>query len=363
MRVGIVGGGHTGLVHAGYLAHHNNAVSVLTSKPEKWSGELYIHDLVAGQSYYSKLDWVGNDPAVFMNKVDVVMVTLPAFVLASFVNEVAPYTDERHIFILSPGSGGREYAFGKLLKKGAVVAGMQRVVFISRAKEYGKEGILSGTKPKLVVSALPKRFNGKAKETLEALFQIPVDAKEYYLPIALGSSNPILHTARLRTMFAGYDGSQSWPENIAFYQQWDDAASELFFKMDSELQKVAQSYKEIGGAEIIPLTEYYESQTIGDLTKKISGIPAFKGITSPMVKTESGYKPDFDSRYFTEDFCFGLKQIYDLGILAGLTLPHIEQTLNWARGFISPQARCLELSEHGICSQKDVLEFYHSDPR
>ena len=65
------------------------------------------------------------------------------------------------------------------------------------------------------------------------------------------------------------------------------------------------------------------------LTRKISSIPAFQAITSPMVETEGGWKADFGSRYFTEDFPFGLRWIKELAEENDVPTPIIDEVYNW----------------------------------
>lgn len=48
-----------------------------------------------------------------------------------------------------------------------------------------------------------------------------------------------------------------------------------------------------------------------------------------VVDGGSGYVPDFDSRYFTEDFPFGLKIIHDLSHEKELFCPNIDKVYEW----------------------------------
>lgn len=63
--------------------------------------------------------------------------------------------------------------------------------------------------------------------------------------------------------------------------------------------------------------------------QKISGISAFKGIKTPMVQVSGGWIPDFSSRCFTSDFCFGFKIIKDIAALFELKTPNIDSVWDW----------------------------------
>lgn len=50
-----------------------------------------------------------------------------------------------------------------------------------------------------------------------------------------------------------------------------------------------------------------------------------------MKKVEAGWVPDFESRYFTEDFPYGLKNIFDLAKENNVFCPNIEKVYKWGR--------------------------------
>ena len=77
------------------------------------------------------------------------------------------------------------------------------------------------------------------------------------------------------------------------------------------------------------MLEYYESTDASSMTKKISSIPAFQTITSPMKQGDGGWMPDFSSRYFTEDFPYGLRWIKELSERNYLNLPVIDMVYKW----------------------------------
>ena len=99
--------------------------------------------------------------------------------------------------------------------------------------------------------------------------------------------------------------------------------------MDLEFQMLLRT---IGLREgcIPSVLNYYESYDAESLTKKISSIPAFQGISSPMVINKFGkYVPDFTSRYFTEDFPYGMRFIVEVANKYHLDLPKINHVYSW----------------------------------
>lgn len=79
---------------------------------------------------------------------------------------------------------------------------------------------------------------------------------------------------------------------------------------------------------IPPILEYYECTDASSLTRKIRSIEAFKVVKSPMKLTDSGWIPDYSSRYFTEDFPYGLKFIKMLAE-GKVDTPTIDKVLAW----------------------------------
>lgn len=355
MRIGIVGGGHTGAVYAGYLARHGHETALYTRQAARWKPRVHMQDLVSSQEYTANLALVTSDPAAVVDFSDVLIVTLPVYAVQDFFMRAQRALTERHTIVLSPGNGAREFAVNPVLAQRATVIGLQRVVFISRSYGFGRRAVLSGTKKELVAGVLGRE--NAASELLESLFGIPTRITPTYLPISLGASNPILHSSRLRELAAD-NPSQLYPTNPVFYEGWGDDASEYFFKMNSELVQVADAYAAIGGSLVTSLTDYYESTTQNELTKKIRSITAFKGITSPMIADKTGYRLDFSSRYFREDIAFGLAQIAQLGHIAGVTTPHIDSMLSWAYGLMESSAKRLNIGDMGLTSVDKVIAYY-----
>ena len=118
-----------------------------------------------------------------------------------------------------------------------------------------------------------------------------------------------------------------------FYEEWNDASSELLIACDEEVQQICRALPEFELQYVKSLRIHYESPTAQAMTKKISSIPAFQGLTSPMREAAPGqWVPDFSSRYFKADFPYGLKAIKDIAVLADVPVPTIDEVYAWYRG-------------------------------
>ena len=76
-----------------------------------------------------------------------------------------------------------------------------------------------------------------------------------------------------------------------------------------------------------------------------------------MKKVEGGWIPDFDSRYFTADFPYGLAIIEEFARITEVDVPNMNKTMDWYRTVTGDNSR-LELSEFGINSVEDIYRFY-----
>jgi hypothetical protein len=151
--------------------------------------------------------------------------------------------------------------------------------------------------------------------------------KSYY-EVSLTNSNPLLHPARLYTLWSHWHEGIVYPEESLFYEQWTDEASALLIQMDEEFQQLLCALPVTKGS-IPTILDYYESTDAPSLTRKLRSIQAFKGIKAPMKQVAGGYVPDFGSRYFTEDFPYGLQIIQHQAQEHHVATPVIDRVLSW----------------------------------
>ena len=98
--------------------------------------------------------------------------------------------------------------------------------------------------------------------------------------------------------------------------------------MDNELQALIAQLPVTPGS-IATVLDYYESHDVTSLATKLRSIKAFQGIAAPMREQDGGYIPDFNSRYFTEDFPYGLSIVYRLAHEKKIDTPVINRVYEW----------------------------------
>ena len=281
MKICICGPGNLGHVTAGFFAAQDDLqVSLLTTKPESWSQYLEVID-VNGKTYKGKLEIISSEPKDVIPETDIVLVCLPGFAIHDVLCSIAPYLDNKTWVGTVVSSTGFFFEAMKVLPKNQPLFGFQRVPFISRIINYGHVAELKGYKESLSVAAEQTDKKEEVRATLEKLFITPTKLLESYYEVSLSNSNPLLHTARLYTMWKDWEPGMDYGENPQFYSDWTIEAAELLIAMDEEFQMLLKKIGLKDGA-IPPVLRYYESTDADSLTKKLHLIPAFKGIPAPM---------------------------------------------------------------------------------
>lgn len=324
MKICICGGGSLGHVCAGVLASHGDvSLNIYSGHPELWQQDITVTDL-DGKQYQARLDKVSSDPAEVVCGQDIILLCLPGFLIGKTLEGIKPYIGDAAVGSVVSSTGFFFFAH-ETLGEDAKLFGFQRVPFIARVLEYGKSARLLGYKPALSVAVEGLKDPDELRKELERLFMTPVSLLGNYLEASLTNSNPILHTGRLYTMFKGRE-EDVFDHNILFYKEWNDEASEKLIAMDREFFRLLDA---LGINSIPTLLDYYESSDAASLTAKISSIPAFQTILSPMKETAGGWVPDFGTRYFTEDFPFGLRWIKELAQKHQIDTPVIDEVYSW----------------------------------
>ena len=329
LNICICGGGNLGHVMAGYLASQGiHRVNVLTGHPEKWSDSLTINVKKTNgtEALHGHLNIVTSSAERVIPEADLVFICLPGPHIKPMLEKIKPYLNKNTIVGSIVSNTGFFFHAHDIISS-QTVFGFQRVPFISRIVEYGKEADLLGSKKSL--SLCVENGNGNAIcMTIENLLHTPVKLLGHFYEVSLSNSNPLLHPARLYTMWKDWTPAVKYERIPPFYAEWDDAASQLLIDMDKELQSLLKRLP-VNPNSIPTILDYYESVDASSLTNKIRSIDAFKGILSPMIKDNDSFIPDLNSRYFVEDFECGTFYIRDTARLKGVPTPAIDMVCEW----------------------------------
>lgn len=333
MRICICGGGNTGHVMAGYLASQGSCeVHLLTRHPEMWAHELTIHT-PDGTDIHGRIGRISANATEVVGSADMVLLCLPGYSIGSVLTQVAP--------ALRPGvavgsvvscTGFFDEAQQRL-PSDTPLFGFQRVPFVSRLETYGHSAHLLGTRPLMRIGTKNVADKDSFGRQLSALFRIPTEVLSSHYEASISNSNPILHPARLYSMWKDWKPGTVYARNSAFYAEWTDKASALYIAMDRELHELIKALP-VSDNCLPTVLDYYESHDASSLTRKLRSIAAFRSIMSPMRQTAEGFVPDTTSRYFSEDFPYGLDIIRRLAAAHHIPTPTMDMIAQWGRTMI-----------------------------
>lgn len=107
------------------------------------------------------------------------------------------------------------------------------------------------------------------------------------MALTLTPSNPILHTARLKTIFNDYRPGVTYGPLPLFYEDWDDDSSELLMACDDEIQAICRALPGFGLEYVVSERSFYDADTAEEMTHAISTDESLKGLATPSVRAEA----------------------------------------------------------------------------
>ena len=327
MKVCICGGGSLGTVCAGVLSSNIDIeVNIYTQRPDKWKHSIIIND-INNKNYLGHIKTISNNLELASRDCDIILLCLPGFLIEKTLYSIKDILKEKTIVGSIVSNTGFFFQAHNILPSNTPLFGFQRVPYIARTTEYGHKAKLLGYKSQLAVALENIENTEEFRLLLENFFMTPTKVLNNFYEASLSNSNPILHTGRLYSMWHDWDG-KPYPECSYFYKEWTEDASKTIIEMDNEFMLLLETLS-IDKSQIPSLLEYYESKDSTSLTLKLSSIPAFQAILSPMKEVKGGWVPDFCSRYFKEDFPHGLKYIKELALKHQIPTPTIDKVFQW----------------------------------
>jgi hypothetical protein len=308
-------------------ANPDVSVRIATRRPELWSTELLgVHGRLA---IIGRPELVTANLAVAIAAADLVLIAAPAFahrgILAGIRDFIAPRTWVGAL----PAPGFFDWAAASEVP-GCRIFGAQRSPYNCRVTIPGREVEIIGIVPSLAVAVLPRHSAAELVDMLGMALSLPIDVLDNFLCATLAPSPSIFHPARMYSLFKDWDGSATFDDVPLLYEDWDDAASELYLRCDAELQDVCNRLP-LDMSRVIAASSYYGVSTASALTARIRGLAGLRGLAVPMRRTANGNLPDIHSRLFREDFPFGVEAVRMVAALAGIETPVLDEIHAWSR--------------------------------
>ena len=302
---------------------------LLTRHPEHWGSELTI-EAPSETTYLGKLSGIFSDAKRAVSEAQIVLLCLPGYAIRDTLLQIRDYLRPDAAVGTVVSSTGFFFQALEVLPVTQPLFGFQRVPFISRIIDYGHRARLMGYKDSLSLAVEHVADAEPLRLALEEMLHTPVRMLHSYYEASLSNSNPLLHPSRLYSLWKDWKEGELYARVPLFYEEWTEEAAELYLAIDNEMQALLKQLPVRPGS-IPTVLDYYESADAPSLARKLRSIEAFKGIKAPMKAVEGGYVPDFQSRYFTEDFPFGLAFVQRLAHDKGVLSPTIDRIYEWGR--------------------------------
>ncbi len=325
----ICGGGGQCHALAPWFSLKGFNVTVLTRRPQKWEHDISLYYLNEAPKK-AHIMAITDSPKEAVSDADLVLVTVPGYLNREELLKIKPYL-KKDVYVGGVfSSNGFFFDALELLDDTTPIWGFQRVPYIGKVWEYGHSANITGIKTchHIAMEHASEEQKNTLQKCLEHTLGQPVIMHQNYLEVALSNSNPLLHPARLYSLLGKWDFKSPIKNNPLFYEEWTDDASEYLIELDNELHNLIQRLP-IAKDCLPSILKYYECSNPSALTRKLSSIEAFKGIRSPYIKTEEGWIPDKDSRYFSEDFNYGLNKYRELAHKNGVEVPLMDEIYHW----------------------------------
>ena len=404
MNITIAGGGNIGTQFAVHSAEKGHSVRIFTSMPGHFEKHLSIVDRSGKITHEGDIVLATDDPREAFCDAEMIMITMPPTMMIPLAQIIFEHTDPHTMIGFVPGNGGFELAFRDCIERGNPFFGIDRVPAIARLTERGKTVCCSGYKEELYVAALPSCKTEICASLIEGIYDIPCVRLPGFMALTLTPSNPILHTTRLMTIFRDYSEGVTYDSLPLFYEEWDDASSELLLACDDEIQAICRALPRFGLEYVVSEREFYNAYTAQEMTHAIRSEESLTGLITPSVRADAcetrgrglpgfrkksrqrwqrinnhmqrrsewreklekrrhgdsgsaGLVPDLHSRYFTADFPYGLAVIRQIGSIAGVSTPNMDMLSEWYDR-IALINDTLHLPDYGISDLDDLKEFY-----
>ena len=334
MKICICGGGNLGHVVAGFVAAQGkHEVCLLTRQPERWSTQLTI-EAPEGKTYTGHLSGIYSDAQQAVSDAQIILLCLPGYGIRDTLLQIKDYLRPDAAVGTVVSSTGFFFQAMDILPASQTLFGFQRVPFISRVIDYGHRARLMGYKESLELAIERSAQPGILRDVLSDMLRTPIHLLGSHYEVSLSNSNPLLHPSRLYSLWKDWHPGIIYDRIPMFYEEWTEEAAELYINMDRELQALLEQLP-VSKGSIATVLAYYESTDAPTLARKLRSIEAFKGIASPMKQVEGGFVPDFHSRYFTEDFPYGLAFVHQLTHEKGIPSPTIDKIYEWGMKMIN----------------------------
>lgn len=376
----IIGAGNEGHYFMALIgANKEIAVNVLTSDASNFKKTIESTNVNTGEITKGNINIVSTNPEDVIPGSDMVILTVPHNACALYLDKIYSYIKPETFIGFIPGTGGIEFLTKDFIQqKKCIVFGSQRVPSGTKVTERGSKVNSLGNRKDICIASTNPEYTDEICTFISNILSIKAIPLPNYLNITFTPSNPILHTSRLYGLFHDYKDGMVWESCLSFYKSWDYYSSEVLIQCDSELQECCKRISKYDFKGVRSLKDHYEIDSVqgkNDIERMTNKIQTLKFLkdNAPMCKnSEDKFIPDFSTRYFKEDFPYGLCILRSFIGITGVKCPMIDNILKWYEKlfgleyfidgeFCGKDLKGLPLPQnYGIKTLEDIYTYYNS---
>ncbi|NPV69378.1 MAG: hypothetical protein HPY55_01875 [Firmicutes bacterium] len=285
-------------------------------------------------------DLVTSSPSEAIPSADVVIVSVPAFAHAQVVESIAPYLKCGAFLGAMPSRSGFEfYATNKHLRdRDITLFGFQTLPWACRVADYGRLVNVLGRKNIVSMGAFPTSKTAGVAQVLASITGLRIRPANSMLSISLGNVGQIIHPGIMYGFFHGREDLDYDSDSVPlFYQSVNRETSMILDLMSREILAVARLIEQKHGVnlgDVIGLKQWL-LDSYGDQIRDKTDIQtcfatnsAYEGIKAPVIGEGNKFRPDFKSRYLTEDVPYGLVVTRGVAAICGIETPVIDRVID-----------------------------------
>ena len=330
-RICICGGGNVAHALAAVFSERES-VSVFTRHPERWTDRISYEVESSNTMRECRYQLNPTHDLNFVAAAECLVVCVPRCAIRDLLCTINSSVHRGQTVFFIPGPAGMEEIVGEYLARGVDTVGFQRSPFVARIREYGHSVWVSGARSVSRLAFSRAEVAERWIRFAESMIGGRMKTLSSFLTFTFSNSNPLLHPCRIVELLKG-GRNGAYVSCPFFYKEWTDASSRLYIQADREVHQAFMAYaSEADVADYESVLSHYDSATPEELTIKIQSIESLKSIAAPWKRGSNGlWRPDFTSRYFTEDVPYGTQVIRDYAAAKHIQTPTIDFLISVVR--------------------------------
>ena len=303
---------------------------------------------------------ISHDPS-FLSESKVVLIIHPASAHRSILKQIAPHLNEKAIICGFPAQSGFDWEVSEFFEKKRTVVGLDTFPWACVVKKFGASVTELGRKRvvRMVVDGQTDEDTSEAERVVAGLVRdisleghsssanIDIVRFKNFLSFALCNESSLVHPIGMYGHFCQKENeTQILPTK--YFDDMTPETVDLMIRAEFESRQVADSLSEKMGVNLTSSLQGYwtihqflassyphEISDPGSLYSCFKTNKVYQGFSAPVVEEKKGphihYRPNFDSRYISEDISCGLLINKGLAMIAGVNTPVIDSVIEWCQ--------------------------------